>query len=516
MIVADTTLDRRRVIAELAKSPHGHFAEYLPIGVKAVQSDPEFFGHLVAWNHNKGQVRDAQVALPVIALLGATDPELADNALAHMAILGPREFVRALEFAKDIKVPTRMVKRLVHRYLLDLEKDTHEWNRTALQHRRTLHRLYSLYDVPPGGAKTPTDITYEKAVIFGQATDVDGKKIKLELPPGPFRALAALQTMSPEEIAGTIQKYRIPDLIARGALGVKAKDPDVVVALIARMTPTQLVTNMKWLEKVGVKTVPALRAALEAKLAEAANQKGKKPAATLKTTRAAEAIDDEALSGKLRVLQEKQLDALKGIDGNWLVLGDRSPSMGDAIPAAVEISAVLSRMVKGQVHLIFFDSHPQYFDATGKTFEELKALTKRVTMGSSTSIGCGVQYCLDKGFEIDGIAIVSDGEENRHPDFVTTYQKLAKKQDSDPTVYFYKIRGTGQPLVMECQRAKIDLQLFDVQRQDYYSLPNLVQTMRAQRYSLTDEIMAVPFRTLDGVLKRTQGTPVLAKQLVTA
>ena len=45
---------------------------------------------------------------------------------------------------------------------------------------------------------------------------------------------------------------------------------------------------------------------------------------------------------------------------------------------------------------------------------------------------------------------------------------------------------------------------FDLRRTgvDYYSLPNLVQTMRSNRYSLIDEIMQVPLLTLAEVLKK--------------
>jgi hypothetical protein len=36
---------------------------------------------------------------------------------------------------------------------------------------------------------------------------------------------------------------------------------------------------------------------------------------------------------------------------------------------------------------------------------------------------------------------------------------------------------------------------------DYYSIPNMVQTMRTNRYSLIDEIMEVPLLKINDVLK---------------
>jgi hypothetical protein len=58
--------------------------------------------------------------------------------------------------------------------------------------------------------------------------------------------------------------------------------------------------------------------------------------------------------------------------------------------------------------------------------------------------------------------------------------------------------------------AKIDMQVFDLRGGiDYYSLPNLVATMRTNRYSLIDEVMAVPLLTLDKVFKNFERKEVI-------
>jgi hypothetical protein len=61
--------DKKAVIAALAASHHGDLAKYLPTAKAAAAADPDFFGHLVSWNHVKGSIRDAKIALPIIALL---------------------------------------------------------------------------------------------------------------------------------------------------------------------------------------------------------------------------------------------------------------------------------------------------------------------------------------------------------------------------------------------------------------------------------------------------------------
>src|SRR5262245_50471481 len=408
--------DKKNLIAALAKSPHGKLDEYAPIMGRVLLEDPDFAAHLIAWNHRKGEVRDAKVALPVLGIFDPTrDLVRVESALAHIADLNPRLFVQALDFARKIqaveagsgkffvaRARTRVLKRLVLRYLRDLENDDRAWDRTALRHRKPLKTLYARYHVSP--SRRADQLLFKRTELSGASL-----------------ALKALATMSVEEAAGAIMHFRLPFLQARGAVGKKATDPTVAMALIKAATPTELVTNARAFDRLGIKTVPALRAAFDEALDKAG--KSKKPKATLKATRAAEVLTDDAkLSGKLRTLQEQQLTAL-GIEGDWLVAGDKSGSMRSTIEGACHVAATLAKMVKGNVHLVFFDTSPRYFEATGKTYEDLKAYARTWGAGGGTSIGCALRYMLDKKLSVDGIAIVSDGGENTTPYFAETYQR---------------------------------------------------------------------------------------------
>lgn len=485
--MAESALSKPAIISALAKSPHGKLTEYLPVGRQAATEDADFFAHLIAWNHKNGQVRDARAALPVIALSVSSPEQAIENALAHLADLDPRTFVRALDFAKDIKAPSRILRRLVERYLIDRERRP-SWTRTKLQHRAVLRTLYTRYHVKPSD----------------QANDqiVRGK------PEGIFATLKTLPTLAPEAIAGTIANAKIPFLIARGALGARAKDPDVLAALIAAMSPSELVTNMKALERLDVKKVPALRAALEAKLVKTAKS-GK---GVLKTTAAAEALaDDEVLSAKLQAVQEKQIDNMRGVEGDWLVIGDKSGSMAEAIETSRQVAAVLARMVKGHVHLVFVDSTPRLIgDCQGATYEKIKATTGIIQAGGGTDLSCALRLMMDRGTAVDGIAIVSDGADHGRM-FGMLYKTYAQRLGIEPTVYLYQTKGEPNTLTADCKRNGIDIQEFDLRTGtvDYYSLPNLVQTMRVGRYSLLDDIYATPLAQLDDVLELTKGMKVM-------
>ena len=488
--MAESGLTKNRIIAELSKSKHGTLAEYVPIGQQAAKQDPEFLAHLIAWDHKKEQIRDAKIALPVISFSVAEFPEgLVENSLAHLAKLGPRGLDRAMRFRREQGFAGKYkVRRVVDRYLRDLESDWRGFDRVGILHHDTLKSLYAFSHLKPS----------ERA---------DKILFKCEYPSGSiFEAVSRLHRMSPLEAAAAILQRQLPYMAVAGA--VNAKDPDIALALIQRMTQSELVTNTKiFMETFGHKNNPAVRGAYEKAIEEAGGAKRQKN--ILKTTRAAETVQSDVLKEKLRGLQERQLASM-GIEGDWLVLGDKSGSMSVAIEMATHVASTLARMVKGKVWLIFFDTAPQTLDVTGLPLDEIKKATKYIKAEGGTSIGCGVQRMLESGENIDGIAIVSDAQENSAPLFQDAYKKLCAKLEKDIPVYLYRVgpssRGHADRDLGEAMRsAHMDLQEFDLRGQDvdYYSLPNLVTTMRTNRYSLIDEVMATPLLTLDDVFGKS-------------
>jgi hypothetical protein len=480
----ESGLSRNEIIQQLTRSPHGKLEEYIPVAKDAARHEDEFLAHLIAWNFHNGQIRDAKVALPVVALSVGVTP-FTENALAHLAMLDPRNLVRAWHFAKTVGIAPFQGKLnlMIGRYLQFRERHRPLWERAALQHRESMKSLYAL--------------THTKPAIWANNSLFKGR-YPLN---SPFEVVRRLSSMAPIEAAGAILEKKIPFLVAMGALGVKAKEEVLVMALINQMSPTELVTNAKMLERLGVRNSPALRSAFEAKLAEASGSKK----GTFKTQKAVEAVSDATLKAKLENLQEQQIDSLGRVQGDWLVLGDRSPSMEAAIEPSRLLAATLARMAGGKVHLIFFDSTPRYLDATGKTLAQIQEITKNVHAGGSgTSIGCGLQYVLEKGWNVDGIAIATDGGENSPPFFHVAYQTLIQRLGKQPPVYLYLLPGSGADAFSGMmERAGFALETFDLRKQkiDYYALPSIIGTMRSNRYSLADEIFEVPLKTLDEVFK---------------
>jgi hypothetical protein len=536
-------LTRQRIISELTRAPHAKLQTYIEkvpakvpggylhgVAVTAVVQDEEFIAHLIAWSAERGELRDIKVALPVIAVMIGNPhpsnmrPEYVESALAHLAELEPKRFLQALNFAKDaakylnVTGASRTLGRLAARYLAEHEQRK-DWERAAIAHRRFLKALYSR-SYATGRIDPPAKVN---ALLFGPSKKVPVKPI----PEGVghmFAALRAFASMGTAAIADMLRKFPFPFLAARGALGTKVKEPDILEALIPRMSQTEVVTNAKWLERLGVRSTQTLRATMEDKLSQ--SSKRSKRGGTLKATRAADALEktgDAVMAKKMRGLQERQIDAGQRIKGDWLVLGDKSPSMQYAVETSRYVAATLARYVEGRVSLIFFDGEPRFFDVTGKTLEEILEMTKTVKAdGAGTSIGCGLAYAREMGIPFDGIAVVSDAQENSSPRFVDEYARHEEATSKRPTTYLYRfapgMRASADiDLARSCSAAGIDLVEFDLRGGvDYTSLPNVVLTMRSNRWSLVDEIMSAPLKTLDAVMPRTVGMRVLPQAVQAA
>jgi len=475
-------VSRNQMINELVRIGHGDLSIYNDLGLKAVKVEPELFGHLIAWNEKKGEVRDSKVAFPVIALRGERDAELYENAAAHLCLLDPRNLVRAWYYNKELPTSNgggKWFKEAIELYIVAREKNRGWWDRTALQHRKSLKALYALNHIKPSqrAQRILFDKDYPQGSIFAKLPD--------------------LKNMKPDEAAGFILNNKIPFLIAVGALGGIKGKIDIIMALIEKMSGNELITNTKMLQKMGGFENEILKTTYDRAVER---MRKDKKVSTLKAGRAAKVVKDKKSAEKLDQIQEKRLDALGGIDGDWLVLGDRSGSMHASIEVARQVASLIAKQVNGKVYLVFFNTAPTYFDVTGKSLDEISQMTKRLSANGGTSIGCGLDYISQKGLMVNGIAICSDGGDNTHPKFHFSYSAYVKRFGIEPTVYLFHVPGEYNRLSFDCKSENIQLEKFDLGRDvDFYSLPNLIKTMRTNRYSLVDEIMEMPLLTFNDV-----------------
>ncbi len=487
-----TGVTRNQILNELNRSAHGKLGEYNAIIGPACGQDPVFLAHMIAFDWVNGQIKDSKIALPVLTLAHRQFPdELIENSLAHLAMQPPRELLKALRFSIEVSAPARRQKRfesVIRDYLAFKEREPGKWSRLAVRHRRSLKGLYAL--------------THAKMAPW--ASEI---LFKNQYAPGSiFADIAGLHNMAAPQAAAVIAKWHLSPLVVSGAMaGSKAAGESAVVqATMEQMSDTEVITRAKSLEKQGLSRDAALKETFRKKVAKAT----KSQKATLKTSVAAEEVEDEGLKTMLRELQERQIqaqkDAGRGIDGNWLVLSDKSGSQATSIEIGKAVAAAIAKFVSGKVWLVFCDTSVSRYEVTGQSLEQIRERTKYVNASGGTSYGVGLEWAAKQS--LDGIAIVGDGAENSAPFFYQVYAAYKQATQKNPPVYLYQTASTESAANCMAFKRYMDtigapITEYDLRHgaTDYYAIPNLVQGMSANRFSLIDRIMACPLVTLSMV-----------------
>lgn len=491
MKASEQVLTTQQIIGNLIKVVHKSKDLYVDDALKVIKQNPDLFAHIIAWNHINGEVRDTKVAFPVLSLRGSAGDEKCyfENAVAHLLLFDPRNLVKALSFHRDLNdknLPVSegggaFLKKGVEGYLKLREENPGWWSKAVVQHRVSMKTLYSQYHIKPS--------PMADKILFKEQYPKNSV----------FEAIRHLKDMSPKDAGTAILNYQIPFTIAIGAVGGVSKNTDLLLSLIENMSGNELITNSNMLSKLGIMSNPVLKSAFDNSLSKA--RKDTKTS-TLKAGRAASFVTDEKVRVKLEKLQEDKIDNLKGLEGDWLILGDKSGSMHQSIEKSKEVAAFLTRICKGKVYLVFFDIRPVMYDVTGKSLEEIRIITSGIKAGGGTSIGCGLQLISEKQIIVNGIIICSDGGENTTPYFFTVYKQYETKFSISPMTYL--IHFPGEPDRLTSSSSDFSFETLDGKDLDYYGLPNLAKILKSSRYTFLDEIMQTPLLTINSVLQRKE------------
>ena len=487
-----TSLTRQGIIAQLFKTPKGNLSDYLAIGTQAGALDGEFLAHAIAYDRRHGSVRDAQVGLPVVTLATSAFPRLlAENSLAHLALLNPKDLLRAFQWAivlrKSHAMPWRRYDRfeyMVHGYLRAREDCWPWWDRTALWFRQPLKALYALSHTK--ACDEAREVLFDRNPMTGTL----------------FYRIRQSFAWESDEVAGFIRMEKLPFLVSQGLYGKRIQEPAILAAVIDNMSAGELSRRAALLEKWGWQNTGATRGAKQAAMGRA--RRGAKRSGLFAATKTQQAVaeDDPLLAQELELVQEAQLDAQAGIEGNWLVGIDISGSMEHAIQPGLLLAAYLARQVRGKVLLCFFNHEPYVKDVTGRTYAELVEMTKLIVAQGGTSIGCVVAAAREWQFEADAIAIVSDGGERHPPDFGTAYRAYSSWMGKEPPVYLYRVPGQDPDWLSARWGTTMPYQCFPVEKSiNEAGVVALAATMKTKRYGLVQEIMDTPLLTMEQALR---------------
>src|SRR5439155_9848810 len=200
-----------------------------------------------------------------------------------------------------------------------------------------------------------------------------------------LKALAKAQT--PAEQAQAILAHQIPYRVA--ATVVRQLTPTVLLALVERMSPQELINNLGSLQRRGAFDNPDLKALIDQKLEVA------KTATRVSAFKAEEAMKAANLSEdvrrKLEQVADTQVKAKGRIQRPTALLIDKSGSMEVAIELGKRIGALISAICEAELYVYAFDTMAYPVERAGNDLADWERNFKGISAGGGTSCGVAVE-----------------------------------------------------------------------------------------------------------------------------
>jgi hypothetical protein len=538
---------RLRLLNTLLTTPHRKLDQIQPVHAGMATEDPRFYVRLAAWYFAKGDVRDHKEMF-VITLVLSDFAGHRDVGLALLRQLPPYEVGRVVDFVHGRKTTRKVVKRPttksaktpdtlkahyrlepkpgvlarvarlvsgatappdrfdfvvppapvlepdvktvtdsfglfrnpprslrteIVRYLREREADDEWFDASALVARKALKRLYALNHVKP--------CERAQRILFDRDPPRDSRLFAL-------RGLA--KANSPDEQARAIVDNAIPYRVA--ATVVKRMTPAVLLALVERMSPQEVINNVASLTKRGAMKDQALKALIERKLDEAKSAPRVSAYKAGKAFEAAGAAVSAATREKLEAVTDAQIKAKGRIKRPTALLIDKSGSMSLAIELGKRIGAMISAVCEQDLFVYAFDTMAYPIERAGDDLASWERALAGINAGGGTSCGVALEAMRLKGQYVEQIILVTDEGENTPPLFTQALAKYRQTLGADPTVCVVRVPNSTTGIETQCRFSGIPLDVFQFAG-DYYALPNLVPLLsKPSKLELLLEILDYP------------------------
>lgn len=509
MMTRDETDLRLDILNTLLTTPHRKLDETWPVHRDILELDPRFYVRLAAWYADHGDVRDHKELFAAALVLSGFEGHR-DVGLALLRRLPPYEVARVLDFIHGRKVDRkvaapkhgaegrddeaaasraaqtvveasglfrnapRSLRTEIVRYLREREADPEWFDSTAMVARKALKRMYALLHVKPSGRA--------QQVLFDGRPPADSRLAAL-------KALAAAPT--PADQARAIVEHAIPYRVA--ATIVARMTPTVLLALVARMSPQELINNLGSLRRRGALDNPEIKALVDARLDEAKSARRVSALKAGEAIRAADVSDD--VRRKLEAVADAQVKAKGRITRPTALLIDKSGSMQLAIELGKRIGALISAICEADLFVYAFDTLAYPIERAGDDLASWERALKGITAGGGTSCGVAIEALRRKKRRVEQVIIVTDEGENQPPYLAEALKSYRAELHADPSVCLVRTPGSTSHLEDACRKAGIPVDAFQFSG-DYYALPNLVPMLaRPSRLELLMEILDYPLPT---------------------
>ncbi len=462
---------RLEILNSLLTTPHRDLKEVAGLHNDFRELDPRFYGHLAVWYQAEGSVRDHKEVF-VANLLASSLPEHREAGFVLLQKLAPYQVARVVACMKQHcgRVP-RSARSAVVEYLRQRESSDARFDRAALRAHKALKGLYAGLHIRPSARAD--------AVLFKKQAPQDSLAAVV-------KALASAPT--PLAQAEIIVAHQLPYPIAVGAL--RAITPTVLIALISVMTPSEVINHLKALKARGAFDHPEVKALIEVRLAQAAEDQ-RVSAFKAKIAARSVALDSSTVTA-LDQVTERQIKARGRITRPTALLVDKSGSMECAIEVGKQIAAMICGVSEQAPVVYAFDDAPYEVTADGSDLAAWERAFTGLRAFGSTCLGAPLTAMRRMGQRVEQIIVVTDEGENVAPYFVDAYRAYAQALAVTPHVVLVKVGQAYDFTEQALSRANVAFDTFTFQG-DYYSLPNLLPILsRPSRLDLLLDIMATP------------------------
>ncbi len=490
---------RLTMLNTLLTTPHRKLEALWGVHDELARQDPRFYVRLAAWYADHGAVRDHQEMFAIV-LTTSTFAGHRAVGLALLREMPPYQVGRVIDFIHGKKVDRtlrapvavgavaeppktvvesvglfrnvpRSLRTEIVRFLREREADADWFDSAALTARKTLKRMYALLHVKPSERA--------QAILFDDNPPPDSRLFAL-------RALA--KAADPTEQARAIVEHAIPYRVAASV--VKQMTPPVLVALLERMTPQELINNLGALKKRGVLDHPELQTLVEQKLAAA---KSDERVSAYKAEVAATAAGVRgALAKSLTDVTEARVKAQGRIKRPTALLIDKSGSMTVAIELGKRIGAMISTICEQDLFVYAFDNIAYPVERGGDDLASWENALMGITAGGGTSCGIALDQMRRLGQKVEQIILITDEGENAAPYFAATLRQYREELKVDPSVVIVRVPGSMTHVADQCAQAQLPVDAYQFNG-DYYALPNLIPLLtRPSKLELLQEILVYP------------------------
>lgn len=489
---------RLAILNALLRTPHREVAPFIPLFRFVHDRDPLFFGHLAAWYFENGSVHDLKQLFVAFLATSKFSDEYRDAGLALLNTMPPYQVERVVGIIKGHRegdafiegiapsVP-RSLRTAVERYLREREHNHQQFDNVVLHARKSLKSLYAGLRIKPGD--------YAQKVLFDNAPPEESRLYVL-------KQLA--KASEPAEQAKLIVENRIPYRVAIS--GIKRMTPSILAALVATMTPQEVINNLSSLKKRGAMENADLRELIESKLTEA---KSDHRVSALKTRAAVKAANlDESMTKHVESVGDQKIKTKARIKRAIALHVDKSGSMDVAIEVGKQIAAIIAPICEAELYVYAFDTIAYPISASGTQLSHWEKAFKGIVANGGTSCGVALEMMRRQKQRVEQIVMVTDQGENTAPYLLQTLNQYGAELGVTPDVLMVNVGNHSTELERQIAKSGLACDSYTFSG-DYYSLPDLLPLIAGgTRLEMLMTIMSFPLPQRSSLTKPAMAVEV--------